>query len=314
MHFQILAAEKMYAEQTQSAAARITRLPAPVPLVFTVIPLRNRVAFEYRACARIRRSVLVNICASRDYVNASAPIRAIARRANVARTAFASKYVIAIVTVCLENCVSMVRAKRAAPLTSGVNAMKCASTTSAGIVHSPQSSVSRLDCTKGSKSYDLLTTSDWLPLRCSHGFIAGPDHCLDINECEDHPCHPSADCINLHGSYRCTCPSGTAGDPAGSGCVLPHQCTVHPDCPDTQACIQHNCSDPCSFVDCGLNTICSVLDHTASCQCQPGYIGDASGCFKVECLSNSDCPTDKYCNQEINKCNSKLCDCIMRLS
>lgn len=142
--------------------------------------------------------------------------------------------------------------------------------------------------------------------RCSHGFIAGPEHCLDINECEDQPCHPSAECINLHGSYRCTCPQGTAGDPVGSGCTLPHQCTAHTDCPDTQACIHHNCSDPCSFVDCGSNTICTVLDHTAGCQCQPGYIGDASGCFKVECLSNSDCPTDKYCNQEINKCSSKL--------
>jgi hypothetical protein len=144
MHFQILAAEKMYVEQTQSAAARITRLPAPVPLVSTVILPRNRVAFEYRACARIRRIVPVSTCASRDYVNVSVPIRAIARRASVARTAFASKYVIAIVIVYLENCVSMVRAKRVAPLMSVVNAMKCASTTSAGIVHPPQSSVSQL--------------------------------------------------------------------------------------------------------------------------------------------------------------------------
>lgn len=86
--------------------------------------------------------------------------------------------------------------------------------------------------------------------------------------------------------------------------MLPHHCTTHSDCPDTQACIQHNCSDPCSFVDCGANTICSVLEHAASCQCQSGYIGDS--CFKVECLLSSDCPTDKYCNQETNKCSSKL--------
>jgi hypothetical protein len=140
------------------------------------------------------------------------------------------------------------------------------------------------------------------------GFIADPEHCLDINECEDQRCHPSAECINLHGSYRCTCPRGTAGDPLGSGCVLPHQCTTHSDCPDTQACVQHNCSNLCSLVDCGFNTICRVLNHAAGCQCQPDYIGDASRYFKVECLSNSDCPTDKYCNQETNKCSSKLLD------
>lgn len=141
--------------------------------------------------------------------------------------------------------------------------------------------------------------------RCSHGFIAGPEHCLDINECDDQPCHSSAECVNLHGSYRCVCPQGTAGDPVGSGCVTPHQCTVNADCADSQTCVQHNCTDPCSLVDCGLNTICSVLDHTAACQCQPGYIGDSSGCFRVECLSNNDCPIDKYCNQDINKCSSK---------
>lgn len=144
-----------------------------------------------------------------------------------------------------------------------------------------------------------------LSSRCSHGFIAGPEHCLDINECDDHPCHSSADCVNLRGSYRCVCPQGTAGDPVGTGCAISHQCILDADCPDSQACIQHNCTDPCSLVDCGLNTICSVFDHAAACQCQPGYIGDSSGCFKVECLSNNDCPTDKYCNQDANKCSSE---------
>lgn len=128
---------------------------------------------------------------------------------------------------------------------------------------------------------------------------------MDINECDEEICHPSAECINLQGSYRCVCGQGTAGDPVGTGCVIPHQCTLHSDCPDSQACIQHNCTDPCSFFDCGPNTVCSVVDHAAACQCQPGYIGDSSGCFKVECLSNNDCPIDKYCNQEINKCSSK---------
>lgn len=142
--------------------------------------------------------------------------------------------------------------------------------------------------------------------RCAPGFIAGPEKCLDIDECENNPCHLSAKCINLHGSYRCVCPQGTAGDPAGAGCSTPNQCNIDQDCLETQACIKRSCTDPCSYADCGANAVCSVIDHAAACQCQSGYIGDASGCFKVECLSNNDCPGDKYCNVDTNKCASKL--------
>lgn len=140
--------------------------------------------------------------------------------------------------------------------------------------------------------------------KCGHGFISSNDKCLDVDECLEHPCHPSAECINLHGSYKCTCSPGTAGDPIGTGCLIPHQCENNNDCVDSQSCIQHNCSDPCAIVDCGENTICSVVDHQAGCQCQSGFIGDSSGCFKVECLSDNDCPTDKFCNVESNKCSS----------
>ena len=141
--------------------------------------------------------------------------------------------------------------------------------------------------------------------RCSQGFVTGPERtCLDINECNDRPCHPSAECHNVHGSYRCVCPQGTAGDPLGNGCQTPHQCEQNSDCPDSLACITHNCSDPCSFVHCGPNALCSVVEHATSCQCQAGYIGDSSGCFKVECLADNDCSDDKYCNRDINKCSS----------
>lgn len=141
--------------------------------------------------------------------------------------------------------------------------------------------------------------------RCSQGFVSGNDGCVDVNECKDQPCHPSAECVNLHGSYRCACPLGTVGDPLETGCVLPHQCNENHDCPESQACISHNCTDPCSLVDCGQSAFCTALDHNAACQCQPGYIGDATGCIKVECLNNNDCSNDKYCNLEINKCYSE---------
>lgn len=141
--------------------------------------------------------------------------------------------------------------------------------------------------------------------RCAKGFIYRSEKCLDIDECEINPCHLTAKCINLHGGYKCVCPTGTAGDPDSIGCFTPDQCNIDSDCPDTQACIRHSCADPCLFANCGENAICSVNDHAAICQCQVGFIGDASGCFKVECTSNNDCPSDKYCSVDTYKCSSK---------
>lgn len=43
-------------------------------------------------------------------------------------------------------------------------------------------------------------------------------------------------------------------------------------------------------------------------QCPPGHLGDPTdklnGCFRVECISSEDCSENKYCNPQINKCQS----------
>ena len=35
---------------------------------------------------------------------------------------------------------------------------------------------------------------------------------LDKNECEESPCHTTADCINTEGSFSCRCKQGFEGD------------------------------------------------------------------------------------------------------
>ena len=42
---------------------------------------------------------------------------------------------------------------------------------------------------------------------CLPGFVPSEDRteCVDVNECVNQACHPSAACINSVGSYRCTC-------------------------------------------------------------------------------------------------------------
>ncbi|CAH2073951.1 unnamed protein product, partial [Iphiclides podalirius] len=62
---------------------------------------------------------------------------------------------------------------------------------------------------------------------------------------------------------------------------------------------------------CGINAVCSVNKHRMFCACEKGYLGNPFdkkiGCFKVECVDDFDCPSDKKCNENNNKCTDK-CD------
>lgn len=81
--------EKTYVDQMRSVVAQIMRLHARVLLVSMVILLRNKVASECRAHVRIRKTVLVNIYASRDCVNVNVPNKTTVHKVNVARMVFA---------------------------------------------------------------------------------------------------------------------------------------------------------------------------------------------------------------------------------
>lgn len=148
--------------------------------------------------------------------------------------------------------------------------------------------------------------------RCNSGFIITPSGCQDINECLENPCHRTALCTNIVGSYRCSCEAGTVGDPVlEPGCVNPDQCGKDSNCAENLACVQGKCTDPCTLSDnqCAPNALCGVHQHQATCSCPPGHLGDPHnlnvGCFKVECLADDDCSKDKHCDSQNNKCTSK---------
>ncbi|EAL39252.3 AGAP010021-PA, partial [Anopheles gambiae str. PEST] len=131
--------------------------------------------------------------------------------------------------------------------------------------------------------------------KCMKGFIGTPFGCTDIDECSERPCHASAVCENIPGSYRCQCPEGAVGDAyASPGCRKPSQC---------------KCRSPCSTKQCSRNAECQVVGHRAECFCPAGYLGDATdgeiggiGCFKVECVHNEDCGVERACSEESNRC------------
>lgn len=93
--------------------------------------------------------------------------------------------------------------------------------------------------------------------------------------CAPSPCGPNAICREIADLPSCSCLSGYIGSP-------PHcrpECTNHNDCPNNLACISEKCKDPC-VGSCGVNAICSVINHIPICTCLENYIGDPfSNCY-----------------------------------
>ncbi|KAL2237025.1 UNVERIFIED_CONTAM: Wall-associated receptor kinase-like 2 [Sesamum indicum] len=83
---------------------------------------------------------------------------------------------------------------------------------------------SEIICQGESVCVDSGTTLGGYRCNCSRGYGGNPylsPGCQDINECEFNPCHPKAICINLPGSFNCSCPPNYLGDGAkyGTGCI-----------------------------------------------------------------------------------------------
>jgi hypothetical protein len=98
-----------------------------------------------------------------------------------------------------------------------------------------------------------------------------------IDSCKYTQCGRNAMCRSDYNHHaRCYCLDGFRGNPL-IGCDRP-ECTLNSDCPNHLACVSEKCTDPCN---CGTGAICRVENHIASCQCQPGFNGDAyKGCTR----------------------------------
>lgn len=114
---------------------------------------------------------------------------------------------------------------------------------------------------------------------CSPGYTGDPfTGCvipvIRINEhvspCVPNPCGSNAVCRQENNAGSCQCLPEYFGNPY-EGCRP--ECTSNSDCSSNRACVNLKCRDPCPGV-CGLNAVCSVINHLATCQCQPEFIGD----------------------------------------
>lgn len=97
--------------------------------------------------------------------------------------------------------------------------------------------------------------------------------------CDPTPCGANAICTERDGAGACTCIPEYFGDPY-TGCRP--ECVQNSDCDRSKACINNKCKNPCPGV-CGLNAECRVHNHSPTCLCLIGYIGDPSrSCEKEE--------------------------------
>lgn len=132
---------------------------------------------------------------------------------------------------------------------------------------------------------------------CDQGFVLIKNKCVDINECSSSPCHTSAVCKNTIGSYSCECAQGTISDSKTGGCKKPGDCFIDSDCPDSAVCENSRCKNPCELSKaCGKNAKCEAEGHRANCHCPTLTTGDPkTECVRIECLVNTDCPSNKAC-------------------
>lgn len=112
---------------------------------------------------------------------------------------------------------------------------------------------------------------------CSEGYTGDPFSSCQLkpqeiepvnpDPCNSSPCGSNAKCEN----GICTCLAEYQGDPY-IGCRP--ECVLNNDCPRNVACINNKCKDPCPGI-CGQNAECSVINHIPTCNCNPGFEGNA---------------------------------------
>jgi hypothetical protein len=114
---------------------------------------------------------------------------------------------------------------------------------------------------------------------CEDGLIGNPLLCClppedqkSVRPCNKVQCGINAICQDVGDKALCSCPPDFFGDPT---IECKPECLMNSDCASNEACINSKCKDPCTFTNiCGINAICLCSEHTVSCACPEGYIGD----------------------------------------
>lgn len=108
------------------------------------------------------------------------------------------------------------------------------------------------------------------------------DPCIGI-------CGQEAECSVINHTPMCSCPIGMTGN-AFIRCE-PVRVPVVLDVSETAI------RNPCQPSPCGPNSQCREISGLAVCSCVVGFLGSPPSC-RPECVINSDCPSDRYCQNQ----------------
>ncbi len=168
---------------------------------------------------------------------------------------------------------------------------------------------------------------------CEDGYEGAFDNCYDIDECKDgiSNCSENATCENTQGSYTCTCNEGYTGDgivcnpedlcldvicdeweecnPETGSCDFKDgRCAIQTDCLQSQVCnSSHTCVENlCNVIDCSGHGRCELINDSAVCNCDEGFISDGINCNDInECITeNINCDVGYAC---LNTEGSYIC-------
>ncbi|NXD85850.1 FBN2 protein, partial [Halcyon senegalensis] len=145
---------------------------------------------------------------------------------------------------------------------------------------------------------------------CQLGYSVkkGATGCSDVDECEigAHNCDMHALCVNVPGSFKCSCREGWVGN--GIKCIDldecsngTHQCSVNAQCVNTPGSYRCACAE--GFTGDGF--MCSDVDECAENVnlCENGQCLNVPGAYRCECEMGFTPASDSKLCQDIDECS-----------
>lgn len=152
-----------------------------------------------------------------------------------------------------------------------------------------QSCSSDRQCPNGARCYNGI---------CSVSCSSNRD-CLDNELCIQNVCQPTCKSNSTCGEEMYCHNNICLSEPK---CLSDHDCNDDESCSEDSAVGRKECKPTCNTkLLCGRNSECIARQHTAECQCKPGYFHDGNYCRKIECSIDNDCSVEKKCENFICK-------------
>ncbi len=139
-------------------------------------------------------------------------------------------------------------------------------------------------------------------------------HCVDIDECATnrHNCPSLATCLNLQGSFKCTCPVGYKLDTHRNLCEDIDECAFGSICPSNSQCRNSpgsyscNCNPGFQLISHIFPTCADINECDSSHSCDHDCI-NTYGSYQCTCREGYTLAEDKRRCVDINECDLKLC-------